>query len=309
VSAFKAFESFLVRLAETRVYRRPDQRAEVVKWLTQAAEPGRQPLRDDAFEACVEGTQTCADNILITWNRLKVLTIKHDVLAGRYTGQLAALRDIALSLFRLEQIEKLAVAKVYGLYEKRQENRHYDLARGMDIDPLETHLAFQIGLRKALDLPIDVTEMQCQYLAHVSESDLDDALATVRRAEASHFPAWLLLDFEPFMAEIRRQLGSAVHEEITDAALRASEETFEDKLAQALRAAGLPDGEDERRAMGTQLLREIRYATWLPHANTLLAGAGLPVLPPAAHAVPSPTPPSSSRAASPDAASSGPVSR
>jgi hypothetical protein len=117
--------------------------------------------------------------------------------------------------------------------------------------------------------------MTSPQLAHVSQKDLQKALTSIRQTQKDHLPAWLLLDFEPFLAEIQRQLGADLSAEIVDAAVEASEATFEQRLNAKLREHNLSDGDDERREMGVQLLREIRYTTWLPHAHRILIEAGL----------------------------------
>ncbi len=61
-----AFKNFLRRLSGPEMFKDPLQRAEVVKWLAEAALPESAILRAEAFEACVEGTRSCDDNILLT---------------------------------------------------------------------------------------------------------------------------------------------------------------------------------------------------------------------------------------------------
>jgi hypothetical protein len=71
--------------------------------------------RAEAFEACIEGTESCDDNILLTWNRLSMVKIKADAQEGQYKGRLADLRKSALSIFRMHELEMVAALKVNQL--------------------------------------------------------------------------------------------------------------------------------------------------------------------------------------------------
>ncbi len=147
------------------------------------------------------------------------------------------------------------------------------------IDPLETLLAYQIGLREALKLPIHVNQMYFTGLSYVKQPDIDAARAAIEQAEQERFPFWLLTAFPPFMAEIERQLGPETSAQIVEASVEANAATFDDRLVARLRAENLPDSDDPRREMGVLLLRDIQYETWLPHANHILTAAGLDPLP------------------------------
>ncbi|OZI60419.1 hypothetical protein CAL28_13405 [Bordetella genomosp. 11] len=282
-----AFKDFLVLLAVTDAQRHGAQRIEVANWLRRAALPASAQLRADAFEACFEAAGSCQDGALSTWNKLSMLAIEADVREGRYQGRLADLHGVALSIFRMNELEKIAGAKVEQLYA--QEQRRAEAERqlpeedqlGADdiVDPLETYLGYQVGLREALNLPIPVTRMIFSDMALITAEDIDQALEAIGQAEKERFPAWLLLDFGPFLNEVRQQLGPDASAKITDAAITLYEATAKYRVPDRLHALGLPDNDIERLKMSARLSREIQYAAWLPHANKALADAGLPALP------------------------------
>ncbi|AOB31143.1 hypothetical protein AKI39_11180 [Bordetella sp. H567] len=206
------------------------------------AQPLSAQLRTEAFEACIEAAGNCQDGALSIWNKLSMLAIEADVREGRYRGRLADLHSVARSIFRLKELETVASAKVEQLYAQEQQRTEEEREESEIIDPLETHLGYQLGLRQALDLPIPVTRMYYADTAQLTEEDIDQALEVIRQAEKERFPAWLLLDFAPFLSEVQYQLGTTASAEITDAAVEAYEATSRPDKDETRRTGWLPDG-------------------------------------------------------------------
>jgi hypothetical protein len=299
-SALASFKKFLLALNGTHVHKSAVTREEVSLWLTRAAEPDRAALRAEAFRICDEGSSMCRDNALLTWNRLKMLMLKDDVLAGRYAGDLRIICKLGLDTLRMESLEAIAQDKIIALHkvnkQRLQQIQERLLRRPqpgqppqdsgasglIPIDPIEIMLDYHVSLRKEFNLPLSVEEMTFTTLSVLTPQDIDHARDAIKRIEGEWFHEYLLLDFSPFLLEIRRQMGPQKCAEV-EAGLHAGLEGFEERLLDRLRETGASDNEQARRNMGVRLERELRYNTWLPHANAALEAAGLaplPALPP-----------------------------
>lgn len=276
----QAFKVFLLRLANTPLHACPAQRATVAMWLQEAVHPDRAALRRAAYEACIEGTASCQDNILRTWNRLTTLMVQDDALAGRYAGRLDALYAAGLATFRMQEVEKVAQARILELHAENR-RRSQQGVRQLKVDPIETQLAYEVALKAPLALPTVVDAMYFPRLAHVEEKDVEMALAAIRQAEAREFPAYLVIDFEPFMAEVKRQAEPAAWDAATEALYRELE-SLDRKVAERLQAQGTPATDQAALETSQRIGREIYYAARLPLVNRALGLAGLPALP--AHA-------------------------
>jgi hypothetical protein len=303
VTGALAFRTLLGRLAKTSLHKDPASRAKVADWLRHAARADRQGLRDAAFEASIEGTATCDDNILHTWNKLLVARLKDDVKSGWYAGRVGDLYRAAQGIFRMDELDKIIQAKVMRQYKRempensaRPDARQPPAIRASEaprthvrpismIDALETSLMYQTALRETLDLPLQVSAMYFPMLSGVTREDIDHAAAQVRGAEEAGFAGWLLLEFDPFRTELKRRLGAERCADI-QSVLDAKLDGFDDLVAQRLRDLDIPDDDESRREMGVRLSREIQYEVWRPYADAMLREAGLPLLPDAAHAYP-----------------------
>ncbi|ARP81550.1 hypothetical protein CAL12_12530 [Bordetella genomosp. 8] len=307
-SAVAAFDSFLHTLTFSHIHAAPATRVEVARWLEQAAQPGREELRAEAFRICDEGTNMCRDNALLTWNRLKMLMLKEDVLAGKYAGELPIICKLGLDTLRMDMIEAIAQDKIIALHKlnrERLQQRHVLMPRQawplqpvrppepgqpgqpaqdaasvqIPFDPIEIMLDYHVSLLKELDLPLSVQEMNFPSLSPITREDISRARDAIRNIEQQWFHEYLMLDFAPFLLEVRRQMDPRQCAE-AEAELHAGLDGLEERLVERLDAVGASGNEQARLNMGVRLGRELRYNTWLPHANAALARAGLAPLPP-----------------------------
>ncbi|WP_427185246.1 NEL-type E3 ubiquitin ligase domain-containing protein [Bordetella bronchialis] len=277
-SPTRAFKIWLIQLMESHIHRNAATRDEVVLWLRNAAQPGRQALVAEALDICAEGTTMCRDNALLTWNRLKMLLHKHDAIDGRYAGRLNELCQLALATLRTELLTAIGQDKIIALHKENQ-RRQQSNETPINIDPAEIMLDYQVSLRPALSLPFSVESMHYPTLSALTPEDIHFARNLIARAEAESFHAYLMLDFSPFLAEVQRLAGPQAHRQVTDA-LHLAAADLPSRVHERLRALDLPADDDTFNTLAVQMDRELRYNAWLPHANRALASVGLMPLPP-----------------------------
>jgi hypothetical protein len=217
------FATYLVRLAGSLQATDPTLaapfRAHVHDWLVHlAAEPA---LRADTFAIVAPGNETCEDRAALVLLHMTRLRVNHDVAAGYYDAQPAALLAAVQGNRRLEALEAIAQAQ---------------MRTRTDIDEVETILAYPVGLRERLGLPIAVGAMRYPHLAHVHADDLDRAKAQVRALDAS-FPAYLA-GHEPFQAVLERWDPGAFAQAHAQRQAAFEDGTFEARVQARLAATG-----------------------------------------------------------------------
>lgn len=128
-------------------------------------------LREQVYERAATPLN-CDDAAAVSFSNLEVLVEIREAERLVEDGKLTAkpLLDLAKSLFRLDQLERLAY--------------NHSLAHP-EADPLEVNLAFRSGLANTLQLPGQPRHMRFASLAGVTPSDLTDAANAVRAAELS----------------------------------------------------------------------------------------------------------------------------
>jgi hypothetical protein len=249
----------------------------------------------------------CRDNALLTWNRLKMLMQMADALDGRYAAKLGELCHLALRSLRWETLESIGQAKILAFHKENQQR----LAAGfplINVDPVEIMLDYQVNLADELQLPLSVKGMAFPSLSPLTPRDMQDARNVIKQIEVDSFSLYLMLDYSPFLTEVRRQIGPDACQEV-QRAIYDRLEGFDQRVLERLRDLGFPTGddsvdEDARRDMGIRVDREIRYGAWLPHANAVLAAAGMAPLP-SLESPPPAAPPASQAPFTPEAP--GPV--
>ncbi|WP_295482965.1 NEL-type E3 ubiquitin ligase domain-containing protein [uncultured Pseudomonas sp.] len=170
-------EEFFRLLAEMTVtsdFRRipADLRQRVWTLVESASE--NTTLRNELF-SLVADERTCVDSIASCFSALEVrLFIAQEVGSVRDPVMArAALLRLARRLFRLEQVQKAALADIT---QRR--------TRGQMVDEVEVMLAYRVGLAAQLELPGQPRTMQFSALAEVSADQLRQVAAAVRAAEA-----------------------------------------------------------------------------------------------------------------------------
>jgi hypothetical protein len=112
---------------------------------------------------CRDGATWCFSNLEIE------IRVWHASQGDAASGELALFR-LARQLWRLDEVDRIAVQDILG--------------RGGDPDQSEVGLAYRVGLRERLDLPIETTSMSYSAVAGVSQPMLDQAYGRVLAAES-----------------------------------------------------------------------------------------------------------------------------
>lgn len=143
-------------------------------WSLLSALDGDAALREQVFQRANEPL-TCEDSVARRFSDLQV-----QVLVQQTTAQAAdqqrgpQLLTLGRRLFRLERVEQFARQDI----AQRQA-----AARG--VDEIEVSLYYRVHLAQQLDLPLQPSTMYYQEIANVSQAQLQQAVQTVRAAEAS----------------------------------------------------------------------------------------------------------------------------
>ncbi|WEL57365.1 NEL-type E3 ubiquitin ligase domain-containing protein [Pseudomonas kermanshahensis] len=151
-----------------------------------AKEPAlRQLLLDIANDewGCQDGATWCLSNL-----ELNVLVWQAQADVQGNTEQ--TLLTLGRRLWRLDEVDRLAVLDI--------------LERGGNPDESEVGLAYRLGLRDRLNLPIEVGEMSFRPLAGVTEAHLARAQALVLEAETQEEVARSLVDRTFWQAHLER---------------------------------------------------------------------------------------------------------
>ncbi|MFB4393367.1 MULTISPECIES: NEL-type E3 ubiquitin ligase domain-containing protein [unclassified Pseudomonas] len=130
-------------------------------------------LRELVFADSSEADD-CVDRVADRFSRLLVQRLVHQANLHAAKGQQGdALLQLARQLFRLEQLEQLALADAVGRRE------------AAPVDVLEVVIGYRIALAPALDLPCQPKTMRFTSLAGITDARRDAALLAVTASEAS----------------------------------------------------------------------------------------------------------------------------
>lgn len=212
------FFGLLGRLQGTSDYRqRPAALAERVFSMLEAARAHgdlRQALFDQAAQVL-----TCQDSVALSFSNLelRMLVWKACAEAGA-GGEQAALLHLGKQLWRLEQVERIALEDIQARG-----------VAGRDVDQIEVVLAYRIGLRVALDLPAQPGDMTFADIANIDAEQLDLAEAQVLAAENTEALAEALVEREFWQVWLERVQGER---------LAALDEPYQERLARLLDGAG-----------------------------------------------------------------------
>jgi hypothetical protein len=169
----RAFGGWLARLQDVFRDFHPAEQERMLSSLNAllSAMEEDEGFRERCFVVAEESASSCDDNLLLGLNRFDMTLQDHR--AER--GEMSELELYALgrTSFRLGVLESLAERKVAAL----RTGPHPP-------DPVEVHLAYQVGLRETLELPIPVSRMNFWQLSGVSQWDLGAALHEVVLAES-----------------------------------------------------------------------------------------------------------------------------
>jgi hypothetical protein len=222
-------------------------RVHIGQWLQHlAAEPA---LRADTFAIVAPGNETCEDRAALVLLQMTRLRINHDVAAGHYDAQPAALLAALRGNFRLEALEAIAVEKLPSIRVR---------------DDVETILAYPVGLRDRLQLPIGVGGMRYARFSEVSEADLDRAQAQVLARDAA-LPTYLA-NHAPFHNVLQRWQPERFAQAQAQRDAFLDDGSYEARVQARIAAtgAGLHDDPAARSQAGRAVLEELHQELFGP---------------------------------------------
>lgn len=181
------FSIFLDRLKESINGTDPDFTNAVSEWLSHLVQHA--DLRATSFATSYRATSSCQDRVSLTYNQMKKARLTYDVQIGLYDKNLPKLIDLGRQMFRLDQLEIIAHNKAKSLKKA---------------DTIEVYLAYQIKLRKKLNLPIDTVNGKYLDSSQVTGHEIKWALNEVLELEKNNFMNYLSVDWEPWKAVCQR---------------------------------------------------------------------------------------------------------
>jgi len=234
-----AFAGFLSRLEDTESVKKfPEFTQQVAAWLIRLSDAPS--LRQQIFLIAQGATETCEDRVALTYNEMQKAVVVHDVDDGKYDVHLPGVISVGREMFRLEQLENIARGKVEKL---------------KFVDEVEVYLAYQVKLRKPLQLASAIQDMRFFGAAGVTEDDLAHAEILVKTREDQDFPRWLS-QWLPWQSAVQR-IAPSHHEAAIkkrDDVLTAS---YPARVAAELKALGLEHDLDATSAIGKKVFAQM----------------------------------------------------
>lgn len=132
---------------------------------------------------CQDGATWCLSNL-----ELNVLVWRAE--ESPHGQAERALLNLGRRMWRQDAVDRFAARVVWE--------------RGREAEGSEVGLAFRVGLRERLDLPVEAEGMSFQVIADVTEADLAEAEAAVRRAETEDELARALVDRDFWQQHLER---------------------------------------------------------------------------------------------------------
>ncbi|MFK0310957.1 NEL-type E3 ubiquitin ligase domain-containing protein [Pseudomonas sp. NPDC090233] len=151
---------------------------------------GEEPALREQLLSVANDEWGCQDGATWCLSNLEVNVLVWRARAEGQANSEQALLRLGRRLWRLDEVDRIALRDI--------------LDRGGNPDESEVGLAYRLGLRVRLDLPIAVGSMSFRPLAGVNELSLERAEAAVRRAEIQETVARSLVDRSFWQAYLER---------------------------------------------------------------------------------------------------------
>ncbi|WP_449432208.1 NEL-type E3 ubiquitin ligase domain-containing protein [Pseudomonas putida] len=153
-------------------------------------EMSRNRSLSDALIEVANDEWGCRDGASWCFSNLEVAIKVWHAGQGDVRSTEAALLRLARQLWRLDEVDRIAVRDI--------------LSRGGNPDQSEVGLAYRVGLRERLGLPIDTAQMSYRALAGVSDAKLDQAYGQVLGLENRRRVAESAVDRSFWQAFLKR---------------------------------------------------------------------------------------------------------
>jgi len=157
-------------------------------------------LRELLFEQA-GGIASCEDRLLWLFSQMETRVLVHRQTTGLAQMQSeVALMRLGRSLFRLQQVDRIAARKLVWLREVNA-NEPSNLER---IDDIETYLAYRVRLAGPLQLPAQPLNMHYEQESFVTAQDINSARVEILSSESTEQLAQSLAD-QMFWQDYLRQ--------------------------------------------------------------------------------------------------------
>ena len=161
---------FLERLTSTADYKNQTSQhllaQRVVKFITTLLTTTDDKIRDNSLYLIHNALSSCDDRIILTLDDLETLQLLMNAEAMAIEkNDPSELRSLGLQMMRLEEVKRIA-------------REHMQTLRW--VDEIEVELAFQIEVRKHLDLPGATQNMLFRGCANVSGEDIAKAILQIK---------------------------------------------------------------------------------------------------------------------------------
>ncbi len=243
------FSLFLDALRETVNYS-PELEQDVGEWLDALLQ--NQPLLDKSLLVAQHATVSCEDLVSLTYGDMQTVRTADAVENGAYDERLPELLPLARIAFRKDRLKAIAREKISQL--------RIQLPETEKVDEVEVYHGYQVQLNTALKLELKTPEMRWFSEARLTKDDLGSALTQVKADEASGFETYLVNDWAPWDAWLKRQdpTGHAALQADTHAALA---DQFDARLHKKLTSQQLTDTAqgDFAIRLGPGVQREIEW--------------------------------------------------
>ena len=168
------------------------------------------PLRLQVFERASMAV-TCVDSVAGRFSDLQVLMLTSQAVHGAAGNERAGeLLGLGRQLFRLDEVARYARADIAQRMAQLPpaDAEHYARARAR-IDDIEIDLYYRVHLANELDLPLQPRHMQFEGVANVTGAQLQQALGSVRAAEATQALAESVSQREFWLNHLRAEYPQA----------------------------------------------------------------------------------------------------
>ncbi|MHC8289215.1 NEL-type E3 ubiquitin ligase domain-containing protein [Pseudomonas sp. XS1P51] len=204
---------------------------EVIDTITEA-NPESEALRGEMFEWA--GRPACCDRAALSFSNLEIMAMVYRARTLAMDGeQSTALLKLSRGLFRLDEVEKIALAEIES--RTAEINNRPGLTQAQralwlnTLEDVEIKLAYRIGLKDRLDLPGQPRQARFTRIANVTQAMLDEAYAKVVALDNSpeEFQSLVAKDFwKDFLTNKYRPQFEAQREPYQDrlASLRESQQ-------------------------------------------------------------------------------------
>lgn len=243
------FASFVEKLHQGLNIRNTKLKEKIVQWLTYLTQDENAAIRSQTFEIADIASGDCVDRASFYLNKMQLLMIENELLKNNENQPISDVMDAALSLFRLDELRKIAAAHVQQrLYENPRFN-----------EDIEIHLGYECKLRDDLALPI-YTELNFSGVARISNDQLLNAKTKVLEQEKNYFLRHLVTESTLWNAKIeawnkqkKLQLIDEWNDEIVS-------DQFNKSIDENLKKANIPiNDSDARRNAGQKLANDLLY--------------------------------------------------